>query len=91
MGACTPWPWGVAAGSRLEEPASSILRPQLLQKLTPPGGSLTKHLGNELREEGHEGRRGQLGVSQQPPVPWLCPPSSRAPGDMALTQLAQLP
>lgn len=27
--------WGAAAGSRLEEPAGSILHPQLLQKLTP--------------------------------------------------------
>lgn len=33
---------------------------------SPPqeAGSLTQHLRNELREEGHEGRRGQLGVSQ---------------------------
>lgn len=48
---------------------SSILRPQLLQKLTPPGGSLTQHLRHELREEGHAERQGQLGVSQQLPVP----------------------
>lgn len=48
---------------------SSILCPQLLQKLTPPRGSLTQRLRHELREEGHEGRRGQLGVSQQLRVP----------------------
>lgn len=85
MGACTPRPWGVAAGSRLEEPASSILCPQLLQKLTPPGGSLTQRLRNELREEGHEGRRGQLGVSQQLPMPSWEAGSAHPPPELLVT------
>lgn len=64
------WPWAPARPSPQERQQEADWKSQLAASCAhscaethPPGSDLTQRLGNELREQGHEGRWGQLGVS----------------------------